>query len=349
MAGLLGDSMTGVIDSVLAFWDTLCDMAPYLLFGFLMAGVLSVVMSSEFIERHLGRGGITSILKASLFGVPLPLCSCSVIPVATSLRKHGASEGATAAFLLSTPQTGVDSIMATLSLLGPIFAVFRPVAAFVAGILGGTLVETTAPSRADTVEAPKCTEECCSSGNGRSKLARAFRYGLVTLPREIAGPLIIGLAIAGVISALVPTDFFADKLGKGIVAMLVMMALGIPVYVCATASIPVAAAMMLKGITPGAALVFLMTGPATNAAAIAALWKVLGRRTTVIYLVVVALTALAAGLCLDYLFNVTRASVGQIESWMLPQWVKTSSAIVLLAVLGTAIFSHHKSKTSSVG
>lgn len=339
--------MTGVIDSALAFWSTLCDMAPYLLFGFLMAGALSVVISPEFIERHLGRGGVTSILKASLFGVPLPLCSCSVIPVATSLRKHGASEGATAAFLLSTPQTGVDSIMATLSLLGPIFAVFRPFAAFVAGILGGTLVETAAPPRADTIEAPKCTEECCSSDNGKSKLARVFRYGLVALPREIAGPLIIGLVIAGVISALVPSDFFADKLGKGFVAMLVMMALGIPVYVCATASIPVAAAMMLKGITPGAALVFLMTGPATNAAAIAALWRVLGRRTTVIYLIVVALTALAAGLSLDYLFNVTGASVGQIESWMLPQWVKTASAILLLAVLGTAIFPHYKSRTSS--
>ena len=318
-------------------------MAPYLLFGFLMAGALSIVLSPELIERHLGGGGIRAILKASLFGVPLPLCSCSVIPVATSLRKHGASEGATTAFLLSTPQTGVDSIMATLSLLGPIFAVFRPLAAFVSGILGGTLVEATAPSPADVVEIPKCTDECCSHGNGKSRFVRAIRYGFVSLPREIAGPLIIGLVIAGVISALVPTDFFADKLGKGIVAMLVMMALGIPVYVCATASIPVAAAMMLKGITPGAALVFLMTGPATNAAAIAALWKILGRRTTVIYLVVVALTALGAGLSLDFLFNITGASAGQVEAWMLPQWVKTLSAVVLLAVLGAAIVSHYKS------
>jgi len=349
MAGLLkAGSMSGMINTALAFWSTLCEMAPYLLFGFLMAGALSVVISPELIERHLGGGGILSILKASLFGVPLPLCSCSVIPVATSLRKHGASEGATTAFLLSTPQTGVDSIMATLSLLGPIFAVFRPFAAFVTGILGGTLVGATAPSRADAVDIPKCTDECCSHGNGKSKLRRALRYGFVSLPRDIAGPLIIGLVIAGVISVLVPTDFFADKLGQGIVAMVVMMVLGIPVYVCATASIPVAAAMMLKGITPGAALVFLMTGPATNAAAIATLWKLLGKRTTVIYLIVVALTALAAGLSLDYLFNIAGTSAGQIESWMLPQWVKTPSAIVLLAVLGTAVFSHYRAVVSKV-
>ena len=341
--------MNLLVDTAIAFWSTLCDMAPYLLFGFLMAGVLSAVISQELIERHLGGRGIMSILKASLFGVPLPLCSCSVIPVATSLRKHGASEGATTAFLLSTPQTGVDSILATFSLLGPIFAVFRPFAAFVTGILGGTVVEATASSNADTAEIPKCIDECCSHGNGKSKLARMLRYGFVTLPKEIAGPLIVGLVVAGVISALVPSDFFADKLGKGIVAMLVMMALGIPVYVCATASIPVAAALMLKGITPGAALVFLMTGPATNAAAIATLWKVLGKRTTIIYLAVVALTALGAGLCLDLLFNVTGASPGQFQSWMLPQWVKTLCAIVLLTVLGRAMLVSRTKRVEHAG
>ncbi len=334
-----------LIDIAVAFWGTLCDMSPYLLFGFLMAGVLSVLISPELIQKHLGKGGIASILKASFFGVPLPLCSCSVIPVATSLRRHGASKGATTAFLLSTPQTGVDSIMATLALLGPVFAIFRPLAAFVSGLIGGSIVEWTDSDVMES-EVKECTDECCSADAKGSKLKRIIRYGFVVLPRDIAKPLLLGLVIAGGIAALVPETFFAEFLGVGILSMLVMMLLGIPVYVCATASIPVAAAMMLKGVTPGAALVFLMTGPATNAAAIAALWKIMGKKTTLIYMAIVAGTALGSGLLLDFFFDFAGLSSSQTMGWMLPQSFKVFCALLLIVILFAAIIEQYRSRES---
>jgi len=333
-----------LLNIVLAFWATLCEMAPYLLFGFLVAGALSVFVSPEVVERHLGGRGIWPVLKASLFGVPLPLCSCGVIPVAASLRRHGSSKGSTTAFLLSTPQTGVDSIMVTWSLLGPVFAVFRPFAAFAAGLVGGSIIEAADGGDGDEIDAEPCTEECCTHSEDQTRLARALRYGFLVLPRDIGKPLLVGLLVAGAISAFVPDDFFAETIGTGIGAMLVMMLLGIPVYVCATASVPIAAAMIAKGVLPGAALVFLMTGPATNAAAIATLWKMLGKRTALIYLAVVAFTALGSGLLLDYLFNITGVSPGHTGVWMLPGWLKVLSAVMLLAVLGSALLSRPKKR-----
>ena len=330
--------MTLVMEICMSFWYTLSDMAPYLLFGFLVAGALSILISADLVEKHLGGRGIWPVFKASLFGVPLPLCSCGVIPVAASLRRHGSSKGATTAFLLSTPQTGVDSIMATFSLLGPVFAIFRPFAAFAAGMIGGSIVAAADDSNGEHEEVEECRDACCCHAEKQSKAAQVLHYGFVTLPKDIAKPLMLGLVIAGVISVAVPADFFAETLGTGFLAMLVMMLLGIPVYVCATASIPVAAAMMMKGVTPGAALVFLMTGPATNAATIATLWKVLGRKTTLIYLAVVAGTALGSGLILDLLFDVTGMDPGHAGHWMLPGWAKTITALVLIGVLAFAMF-----------
>ncbi|MFC1498390.1 SO_0444 family Cu/Zn efflux transporter [Verrucomicrobiota bacterium] len=323
------------------FWGTLTDMAPYLLFGFAVAGALSIFISSELVEKHLGGHGIWPILKASLFGVPLPLCSCGVIPVAASLRKHGSSKGATTAFLLSTPQTGVDSIMVTLSLLGPVFAIFRPLAAFITGLFGGSIIEALEPDNADNGQIEQCADECCSHTNQTNKLLKALRHGFIVLPRDIAKPLIIGLVIAGIISAFVPAGFFAETLGTGILAMFVMMLLGIPVYVCATASVPIAAAMILKGVSPGAAMVFLMTGPATNAAAIATIWKMFGKRSALIYLTVVAITAMVSGFALDYIFQINNIVPGRTTMWMLPGWIKITSAVILLAVLGYALFAKH--------
>jgi uncharacterized membrane protein YraQ (UPF0718 family) len=321
----------------LDFWLTLCEMSPYLLFGFLMAGVLSVLVSPERVERHLGGHGFWPVFKAALFGVPLPLCSCSVIPVTASLRRHGASRGAATAFLISTPQTGVDSILVTLALLGPVFAVFRPLGALVSGIMGGGAVDALEPhGEADTEPAEECTDTCCTD-NGRGRLARILSYGFVDLPRDIGRALLIGIFVAGVLSAALPNDFFVG-VGSGVLAILVMMLLGIPVYVCATASIPVAAALMLKGVSPGAALAFLMTGPATNAAGIATVWKIMGRRTAVVYLVTVALTAFASGLILDYIFEFTASSAQEGMGWMLPQPVKVASAVALLLILGAAFF-----------
>jgi uncharacterized membrane protein YraQ (UPF0718 family)/copper chaperone CopZ len=324
---------------VLSLWETLREMAPYLLFGFLVAGVLSVVIQPEVVERHLGGRGLLQVIKAALFGVPLPLCSCGVIPVAASLRRHGAGSGATTSFLISTPQTGVDSIMVTLSLLGPVFAVFRPLVSFLSGLLGGSLVTYLGTKGGSEEERyPLCTDECCTGDRKRSGFIRAIRYGFVTLPRDINKALIIGLIVAGAIAAIVPDDYFAGILGGGILSMVVMMAVGIPIYVCATASVPIAAALVAKGVSPGAALVFLMTGPATNAATISTVWKIMGKRTAAIYLATVAGASIAAGLFLDYIFTVRSASVVSHMPWMVPLSVKTLSAIALLAILFAAFF-----------
>ncbi|MCP4260611.1 MAG: SO_0444 family Cu/Zn efflux transporter [Planctomycetes bacterium] len=334
---------------IVDFWNTAAEMSPYLLFGFFVSGIISVFISQNLVEKHLGGRGVWPLVKASLFGVPLPLCSCGVIPVSISLHKHGASKGATISFLLSTPQTGVDSIFATVSLLGPVFAIFRPVTAFITGIVGGTLVNVFDREQEDSNHPPeKCTDECCSNSNKTSRIVRGLKYGFITLPRDIGKAMLIGLVIAACISALVPGDLFAEKLlGTGIFAMVVMMFLGIPVYVCATASIPVAAALILKGLSPGAALVFLITGPATNAAAFTTIWKALGGRTAIVYLLTVAISALGAGILLDLIFPELGPSVRTHLHQMDPSILGHISALVLLTVLGFAIFSKTKHNKDS--
>jgi len=337
---------------LLAIWGTLCEMAPYLLFGFLVAGLLSVFVNPETVERHLGGRGIWPVIKASLLGVPLPLCSCGVIPVAASLRRHGASRGATTAFLLSTPQTGVDSIVVTYSLMGGLFALIRPIAALITGLVGGWLVDALAghdrgKNAAMDLPAP-CMEACCApSAQRQNRLTQALCYGFVTLPRDIGKALMVGLIVSGVIAAFVPDDFFTGIFSTGIVGMLIMMAVGIPLYVCATGSVPVAAALMMKGVSPGMALVFLMTGPATNAATLAIVWNVLGKKTAVIYLLSVAVCALSFGLLLDYVFRVAGLPGHHHGGHaMMPGFVNTAGGVVLLAVLAGAYLSKCKMKNA---
>ena len=326
------------------FWGTIAEMSPYLLFGFFVAGLLSVLVSQQLVEKHLGGGGLWPLLKASIFGVPLPLCSCGVIPVSMSLHKHGASKGSTIAFLLSTPQTGVDSIFVTLSLLGPVFAIFRPVVAFATGIVGGALVNVfTRGKKSENEPSEKCTDDCCKVEKKISRITKGLKYGFLTLPRDIGRPMLVGLAIAAAISAIRPNDLFATELlGTGIFAMVVMMLFGIPIYVCATASVPVAAALIMKGLTPGAVLVFLVTGPATNAATFTTIWKVLGARTAIVYLLTVVVSALSAGLLLDAIFPHLGPSVRIHLHQMEPSIFGHVSAVVLLAVLGYALFSKRK-------
>ena len=326
------------------FWQVLGEMSPYLLFGFLVAGVLSVLISPRLIERHLGGRGLWPVLKASAFGVPLPLCSCGVIPVSASLRQHGASKGATTAFLISTPQTGVDSIFVTFSLLGPVYAIFRPLVALVGGVIGGGAVDIIDHDKpGGGPSADECQDECCA-GPDANWLMRMLRYGFVVLPRDIGKTLLVGLVIAALISAVVtPGGHFSRQLesllGGGILGMLLMMVFGIPVYVCATASVPVAAVLIARGVSPGTALVFLMTGPATNAAALATIWKIMGRRTALCYLATVAVMALASGLLLDYIFKVGQIEAAPPSMTMLPAWVGSVAAVVLLGVIVFALLA----------
>jgi uncharacterized membrane protein YraQ (UPF0718 family) len=324
---------------LLGFWQTALEMSPYLLFGFLIAGLLSVLLPQKQVEQHLGGSGVWPVIKASLFGIPLPLCSCSVIPVTMSLYKHKASKAASVSFLLSTPQTGADSILVTYSLLGLLFAVFRPIAAFVTGVVGGFLVNVFDKSSA-IIDANQqnCNGQCCHSAPSRSKTWTVLEYGLFELPRDIARPLVAGLIIAAFITALVPDNFFAESLPSGLLSILVMMLLGIPVYVCATASVPIAAAMMAKGLDPGAAFAFLVTGPATNAAGLFTIWKILGRKTALIYLFTVAVGALAGGLLLNLLMNgQLPVAITHHHGQMLPPLIAYISAIILFIVLFFAI------------
>jgi len=329
----------------LDFWGTLAEMSPYLLFGFFVAGLLSVFISAGLVERHLGGKGVWPLLKASAFGVPLPLCSCGVIPVAMSLRKHGASKGASVSFLLSTPQTGVDSIFVTFSLLGPVFAVFRPLVALITGLIGGGLVESICNGGGDVHQ--KCDDQCCSDAKAESKIVRLFRHGFVTLPGDIGKAMFAGLVVAAIISAAVPDDFFAPFLGGGILAMLIMTALGIPVYVCATASVPVAAALIAKGVSPGVVMVFLMTGPATNAAAFMTIWSGLGRKTAIVYILTVGFCAVAAGVILDVIVQSTTLDITLGGGWMLPGPVKNVCAVVLLGVLAFGAIRGEKKETAA--
>ena len=335
---------TKIISVIVESWQVLGQMAPYLLFGFLMAGALSVVFSPEWIERHLGRRGFGPVLKAALLGVPLPLCSCGVIPQAASIRRHGASRAATISFLISTPQTGVDSIAVTYGLLGPFFAVFRPIAAMLTGLLGGGLVQFFG-EREPRDEAGRpvnnnhCTESCCTDKGKHNFLVRALRFGFLTLPRDLGKSLLLGVLIAGAITALVDKNAWQPYLGGGIVSILVMIALGIPLYVCATASVAFAASLIHAGVSPGAALAFLISGPATNAATITMTWKLLGKRTVFVYLATIAASAIACGLAVDWLCPGVASAVPALAAhehhhmheigWMSHAW-----AGVLLLVIG---------------
>ena len=318
------------------FWKVLGEMAPYLLFGFFIAGLLSVLISPQFIERHLGGRGIWPVIKASAFGVPLPLCSCGVIPVATSIRRHGASKGATTAFLISTPQTGADSILATFSLLGPVFAIYRPIAALISGVLGGAIVSAVEKGTPPDQFA-KCNDVCCSTDIKRNATVRALGYGFITLPRDIARTLLLGLVVAALISAIVPEGYFSTVVSPGPLQILVLMLVGIPIYICATASIPIAAGLILAGVSPGAAFALLMTGPATNAATLVTIWKVMGKQTCLIYLGTMMVAAFIGGLLLDQIVTSPEVQAA-MHHGLMPGWVKAVSAVALLVVLGAGAF-----------
>jgi uncharacterized membrane protein YraQ (UPF0718 family)/copper chaperone CopZ len=322
-------------------WLVAAQMAPWLLLGFLVAGVLSTVIDPVWLERHLGGRGFGPVLKASAFGVPLPLCSCGVIPVAASLRAHGASRAATTAFLLSTPQTGVDSILITWTMLGPVFAIFRPVVALVTGLVGGGLVQAFVPEPPKAMPpafplAPPAAKPRAGAGG---RLRAALAYGLITLPADLGRPLLLGVVLAGLIGAVVPPDFVARYAVPGPLSIFMMMIIGIPLYVCATASVPLAAGFIFMGLSPGAALAFLIAGPATNAATLTTIGRVLGRRALGLFLLTIAVGAFASGLLLDALLPWLGRAMPGLEA-MPPHHEHASVWSQFAAIALTAIVAH---------
>lgn len=332
-------------------WHVLVEASPYVLLGFFVAGVLKAFVPDSFMAKHLGGKGTTSVVKAALFGIPLPLCSCGVLPAAMGMRKQGASKGAATAFMISTPETGVDSIAVTYALLDPIMTVVRPVSAFITSMVAGVLVNIG--DRGDTPEPEEALDMKPSCGCGCSESCDApeepgrwqrFRggmdYAFGEMISDIGKWLLIGVVIAGLIGALIPDSFFSEYIGQGFVPLLIMLAVGLPLYVCATASTPIAASLVLKGLSPGAALVFLLAGPATNGATLTVMFKVLGQRAAVAYLVAIAVCSVGLGWLTDRLYtamglDITAVLTGAEEA--LPEWVGVASAVLLLLIARTMI------------
>lgn len=278
------------------------QMSPYLLLGFFLAGIMHVFIPDAFYRRFLGGSSFRSVLNAALLGVPLPLCSCGVIPTAMSLKKEGASKGATVSFLIATPQTGVDSIIATYSLLGLPFALIRPVAALLTSLFGGQMVNLL--DKNDSAENVRTDVSASASGSDVSlpgKMAKVLRYAYVDMMQDIGKWLVVGLIVAGLITVFVPDSFFALFSDNSLLSMLIVLLFSIPMYLCATGSIPIAAALMMKGLSPGTALVLLMAGPAVNVASMLVVGKVLGRRTLFLYIISIIAGAVLFGLGIDYL------------------------------------------------
>jgi len=312
----------------------LMEMAPYLMLGFIFAGMLHLLFPKKKVRKYMGKNNFRSILNAALLGVPLPLCSCGVIPTGISFYKHGASKASTVSFLISTPQTGVDSIFVTYSLLGLPFAIIRPIVAFVTGLFGGIITKKIDDNPVNLPDQKSENGDEIPKGFF-PKIKEMFRYSFIEFLQDISNWLIIGLLIAALISVFVPNDFFADKIPNSFVGMLLILVIAIPVYICATASVPVAAVLMMKGLSPGAALVLLMAGPATNAATITMISKVLGRKSLIGYLGAIVSGALLSGLFIDYFLPPAWFALPEHfghmghNHEMLPVWLKTGSAVLL--------------------
>lgn len=366
-----------------AFWGLIFESGLWLIVGFAMAGAMHALVPVGFLARHLAGRGPWPILKASLLGIPLPLCSCSVIPVAAGLRRGGASRGASAAFAISTPQTGEESIPLTWALFGPAFALIRPVIAVVTAFIAGMLIEMTGgespATRAETARpATGGTKACCQAaapepaagpccgtgvalpvivggaGDASSccaaveptammswgqRIRAGLRHGFVTMPLDLAVWLTIGFVLAALVTALIPENWIANNIGTGLAPMFVMLLVGIPLYICATSSTPLAFTLVLAGMSPGAALVLLLAGPATNIATITWALKDLGVRATFIYLVVISAVAVAAGWAFDAFFSsfVTLAEAGAVHEHAAVNWAYAAGAVAFAMLLSWSL------------
>ncbi len=322
---------------IIALFDLSNAMAPYILFGLVFAGILHEIVPESIVTKHLGKESVSSVVKSTIFGIPLPVCSCGVIPLATSIKKSGASKGATLSFLISTPITGIDSILATYGMFGWVFTLYRVFTSMViatfAGIMTNVFDKTLeeevkpsfsavappastpgsfsfAPAQPKEEEVTSCcsTESsCCSSTSGtpsKFSLKKALSYAFGTLLSDIAKPLLWGLLIGALITVAIPQNLSDLLVEYSWISYIIVIAIAIPMYVCATASLPIAAGLMLSGVSAGAAFVFLSAGPATNTVTIGVVRKMLGSRSLYIYLGSIAFGSILFGLGLDYVFSV---------------------------------------------
>ena len=332
------ESLLNVLQAVLGIVN---EMSPYLLLGFLLAGIMHAFIPDGWYTKYLSGNSFRSVVNAAIFGVPLPLCSCGVIPTAMSLRREGASKGAVVSFLIATPQTGVDSIFATYSLMGLPFAVVRPIAALFTAMIGGTFV--TVGNKDDEQDEKNLKEETSRAYSEQPHLSfadrcvEALKFGFIEMMEDIGKWLVIGLIMAGLITVLVPDSFFEIFKDNTFLSMLLVLCVSVPMYICATGSIPIAVALMMKGLTPGAALVMLMAGPACNVASILVVNKVLGKKTLMLYLAAIVGGSILFGFGIDYLLprewftdhlNDTHACCHEVAGWF--EWTCTGILTLLL-------------------
>ena len=340
--------MNIIVNIFVESWHLLLEASVYILFGMLVGGLLKVFLNPSFVADHLGKGKFSSVIKAALFGIPIPLCSCGVLPAAASLKRQGANNGATTAFLISTPESGVDSMAITYALLDPIMTVARPVSAFITAVAAGiteNLLHTQKEEDWEKVIDRSCPIDNCCDGNDCSpeeharhhsfgeKVWSGLKFAVDDLWGDLAGWFFAGLLLAGVISAIIPQELMVQYLGGGLHSMLIMLIVGIPMYICATASTPVAAALILKGVSPGAALVFLLVGPATNVTSLSVLFGLLGKRATAIYLIMLSLCAVLSGLVVDMIYNNLGVSASVIAGQageVIPYWLQFVGALIVI-------------------
>jgi uncharacterized membrane protein YraQ (UPF0718 family) len=325
-------------------WDITLDAAPYLCLGFFLGALLHRYVKTEWMIRLLGKGRIRATVTAAAIGIPLPLCSCAVVPTALAMQKKGASRGATLAFLISTPETGVDSILLTYGMMGPLMAIMRPLAALLSAISAGFLLESFPPANSSppSAESPTDKPSCCSSGDSKGVIQlriTIFRkiwneiHGIwksfLLLFDEVAIWLFVGLILSAVLSTLLPDDLFTAGIGSGWSGKILALLIGLPLYVCATASTPLAVVLMEKGLSAGAALVFLLVGPATNIGTIGIVTRVLGKRGVFSYLTAIISVSMILGVLIDTL----GVHLGQEPTQLAHTHVKTSQWGLLWAAL----------------
>jgi hypothetical protein len=343
--------MSIIISILSASWQVFYESAVYMLFGFFIAGILYVFIKPETVGRYLGKGRVRPVLLAALAGIPIPLCSCGVLPAAAGLKRQGANNGATMSFLISTPESGIDSIPLTFALMDPIIALIRPVAAFITAIVTGLFENVLLPPKSSSDNIPEvvCSGSggCCSTGTLENqaelsekpfiaKIVSGLKFAFVDLLGDIGKWFLFGIILAGIITYILPDSLFESYLSNNFTAMLVMLVAGIPMYVCATASTPIAAALVLKGLNPGAALVFLLAGPATNIASMSMISGLFGKKSLLIYLSSIAICSIVLGLFTDMLYYgmgiSATATAGQAAD-IIPHYIQISSAVILAALI----------------
>lgn len=331
-------------------------MAIYVLFGLLFAGILKQIIPDDFVIKHLGRGSVSSVVKATLFGIPLPVCSCSVIPLAQSLKKEGASKGAVQSFLISSPITGVDSILATFSFFGLIFTIFRVISsviiAIIVGLIQNFVEKDEKPIKEDVpVSSCGCTSSCSSPAVKKSfSIKAAFSYAYVTLFVDMVKPLFIGLIFGALFTTLAPKEYTSLLFENQILTYIVIMLFSMPLYVCATASLPIAAALMMEGMSAGAAFIFLTAGPATSAITMSVVYKTLGKTSLIIYLSTIGVLSFLFGFGFDSFFsdvNILQFDLHNEETSLISQIASLIMLFLMAYYLIKPLLFKKKSETSS--